>query len=290
VRKILKIIIFQGLWIALGFSPFRSFSQERGDGRITFYTYYLKESETVQYRDGDRYLPEGLKGTERLFRSRDSEQVLPIDPKLLEIIDRIEDCFGVRQVEIISGYRSQAFNKELKATRHAVANESFHTKGMAADIHLDEIDEKTLRDYALSLGLGGVGYYPSLDFVHVDAGPVRTWGDEGPRKAWIGEKNEACQVTLTVSPVRQIGKKGLDSLKVEGGEIEPDLEMEFFDHGRWTTVGACGPTGIWPARHTPLQCRPGFEKVPWGKFRLKAKMKDQPGVFQYSNEFYFKRL
>jgi uncharacterized protein YcbK (DUF882 family) len=254
----------------------------RGDGRITFYTYYLKENATIRYRDGDRYLPEGLKAVERLFRSRDSEQVLPIDPKLLDLIDRIEDHFGVRQVEVISGYRSSAFNKELKATGHTVANESFHTKGMAADIHLDEIDEKTLRDYALSLGAGGVGFYPSLDFVHVDVGPVRTWGDDGPRKAWIGEKNESCPVTLTVSPVRQIGKKGLASLKVEGGEIEPAVDIEFFDRGQWTTVGACG--------HTPLQCNPGFDKLPWGKFRLKAKVKGQSDVYQYSNEFYLKQM
>ncbi|HEX5035614.1 MAG TPA: DUF882 domain-containing protein [bacterium] len=276
------MIIFLGLAIGAVGLPARSSAVERGDGRITFYTYYLKENETVRYRDGDKYLPQGLEAAKRLFRSRDSEAVLPIDPRLLEIIDRIEDHFGVRQVEVISGYRSTAFNKELKATGHAVANESFHTKGMAADIHLDEIDEKTLRDYALSLGLGGVGYYASLDFVHVDAGPVRTWGDEGPRKAWIGEKNETCPVTLTVSPTRRIGAKGLDSLKVKGGEIEPEVAIEFFDRGKWIAVGACG--------HTPLQCKPAFETLPWGKFRLKAKVKGQPDVYQYSNEFYFKRI
>jgi uncharacterized protein YcbK (DUF882 family) len=282
--KIIKMIIFAGFVAGSALTSFRGFAQERGDGRITFYTYYLKESETIRYRDGDRYLPEGLKEAEKLFRSRDSEALLPIDPKLLEIIDVIEDHFGVRQVEVISGYRSTAFNKELKATGHAVANESYHTKGMAADIHLDEIDEKTLRDYALSLGQGGVGYYGSLDFVHVDAGPVRTWGDDGPRKPWIGEKNETCPVTLTVAPVRLIGKKGLDSLKVEGGEIEPVVDIEFFDRGKWTVVGKVDARVPLSKQEEP------FVDQSFGKFRLKAKVKGQADVFQFSNEFYFKRI
>lgn len=288
------MIIFGGLAVGVGCFPIPSFSAERGDGRITFYTYYLKENETVRYRDGDKYLPEGLEAAKKLFRSRDSEAVLPIDPKLLEIIDRIEDHFGVRQVEVISGYRSTAFNKELKATGHAVANESFHTKGMAADIHLDEIDEKTLRDYALSLGLGGVGYYGPLDFVHVDAGPVRTWGEEGtPRKPWIGEKNQTCPVTLTVAPVRLIGKKDLHTLTVEGGQIESRIEIEFFDRGKWTPAGVLGLTPMDDhAGKFAISADSGsfFEKLPWGKFRLKAKVKGQPEVFQYSNEFYFKRI
>lgn len=280
-RKLFVLVFLLG-W--MGFNGSLPAEEARGDGSITFYTYYLKENATIRYRDGDRYLPEALKKIETIFRSRDSDTTMAVDPKLLEVIDRIEDHFGVRQVEIISGFRSSAFNKELKATGHAVANESFHTKAMAADIHLDEISEKALRDYALSLGVGGVGYYPSLDFVHVDVGPVRTWGEEGPRKAWIGEKNDACSVTLTVSPAYQIGRKGLDALKVEGGEIEPSLDIEFFDRGQWTVVGQLDAT-------VPLRKQEeSLADQSYGKYRLKAKVKGQAGGVQYSNEFYFKRL
>ncbi len=281
MSRILVGVFFLGLSLSVG--PLGS-AEGRGDGTITFYTYYLKEQKAIRYREGDKILPEGLQRIQELFRSRDSNQTLPIDPRLVDLIDQIEDHFGVRQIEVISGYRSTAFNKDLKATGHNVANESFHTKGMAADIHLDEIDEKTLRDYALSLGIGGVGFYPSLDFVHVDVGPVRTWGEEGPRKAWIGEKNEACPVTLTVSPTRMIGTKGLETLRVEGGAIEPDVTIEFFDHGEWKTVGKVDA-------RTPLHNQmKAFENLPWGKFRLKANVMGQPGMVQYSNEFYFKRL
>jgi uncharacterized protein YcbK (DUF882 family) len=255
----------------------------RGNGEITFYTYHLKESATVRYRDGDRSLPEGLKRIETIFRSRDSQTAMTVDPALLELIDRIEDHFGVRQVEVISGYRSTAFNRELKATGHAVANESYHTKAMAADLHLDEITEEALKEYAESLKAGGVGFYPSLHMVHVDIGPVRTWGEPAPRKSWVGEKNEAAPVTLTVTPDRTVGEKKLETLKVEGGEIEPELEIEFFDRGTWTRVGAIQKVALRADKAV-------FEELPWGKFRLKAKVKGRPNLYQYSNGFYFKRI
>ena len=281
MEKIIKMIIFGAVFLGGGGSAL-SGAGEKGDGVLSLYTYHLGETAQVRYREGDGYLPEALKRIETIFRSRDSDTAMSVDTKLLELIDRIEDHFGVRQVEVISGYRSTAFNKELKATGHSVANESFHTKAMAADLHLDEITEEALKAYAESLKVGGVGFYPSLHMVHVDIGPVRTWGEPAPRKAWVGEKNAAAPVTLTVAPDRSVGTKGLETLKVEGGEIEPELEIEFFDRGRWARVGACG--------RTPLQNKADFEKLPFGKFRLKATVKGRPDLHQYSNEFYFKRM
>lgn len=257
----------------------------RGDGKISFYTYHLKESQEIRYREGEKIVPEGMKKIESLFRSRDSDATLPLDIRLVELLDRIEDHFGVRQMEVISGYRSVLFNRELKEEGHSVANESFHTKGMAADIHLDEITEEALKDYAESLKGGGVGFYPSLHMVHVDVGPVRTWGEPAPRKPWVGEKNETVPVRLTVTPDRSVGKKGLETLRVEGEmEIQPELEIEFFDRGQWTVLGKIDSK-------IPLhKQKTAFEKLPFGKFRLKAWIRGAPGVYQYSNEFYLKRM
>ncbi len=262
-----------------------AFGQERGDGKIALYTYYLKERVEVRYREGDKIIPEGVKKIAKIFRSRDSESTHPIDTRLIELLDQIEDHFGVRQVEIISGYRSQAFNRELKATGHHVANESLHTKGAAADIHLDEISEEALRDYAESLREGGVGYYPSLNMVHVDVGPVRIWVEGAPRKAWVGEKNESAPVTLTVVPDRSVGKKALHALRIEGeGTIDPKVEIEFFDRGIWTVLGKID------SRIPLREQKEAFEKLPFGKFRLKARVSGRPDLFQYSNEFYFKKI
>jgi uncharacterized protein YcbK (DUF882 family) len=56
-----------------------------------------------------------------------------------------------------------------------VAKKSFHMSGMAIDVRLPDVDLARLHAAALSLGLGGVGYYPGSNFVHMDVGPVRQW-------------------------------------------------------------------------------------------------------------------
>lgn len=266
------------------------------DGKINFYVYHLNEADTVVLSD--------TKKNSHLFRSRDSESVFPIDPRLLQLIDQIEDHFGVRQVEIISGYRSQVFNRELKETGHHVAGESLHIKGMAADIHLDEITEEAVRDYALSLQQGGVGFYPSLNMVHVDVGPVRTWGEPAPRKPWVGEKNAEVPVTLTVKPDRTLTKQ-LDQMTiVEATHASPlrrEIILQFFEKTDWKDMrqfplDALGCEGRDPtAGRAPTQIislkswNDGLKTLPYGKYRLKVSACEQPARQQYSNEFYFKK-
>ena len=252
------------------------------DQKIHLFSYYLQESTTI-----DTSTLEGQSKARQFFRSRDSGKTYPMDPKLLRLIDKIEDHFQVRQVEVISGYRSQAFNRELKATGHHVAGESYHTRGMAADIHLDEISEEALRDFALGLKEGGVGYYPSLHMVHVDVGPVRTWEEDSPRKEWVGFRNPSVPGTLTVKPDRTFQKK-LTSLTIEtqGVKIKPVISVEFFDRTAWkevTSFKVPSTSGI----VSLLPYRAILQKLPEGKFRFKASIDDEQ--VQYSNEFYFKR-
>jgi len=77
--------------------------------------------------------------------------------------------------EVISGYRSPHTNAQLHAAGHAVAEHSMHMEGRAIDVRLLGCDLERLRDAALDLKRGGVGFYPSSNFVHVDTGRVRTW-------------------------------------------------------------------------------------------------------------------
>ena len=77
--------------------------------------------------------------------------------------------------QIISGYRSPATNAQLRKASDGVASKSLHLAGQAIDIRLADVALPALRDAALSLGAGGVGYYPASDFVHVDTGRVRAW-------------------------------------------------------------------------------------------------------------------
>ena len=79
--------------------------------------------------------------------------------------------------EVISGYRSPATNARLREAHEnsGVASRSLHMQGMAIDIRLNGRSLSALRDTALSLRAGGVGYYPASDFVHVDVGRIRRW-------------------------------------------------------------------------------------------------------------------
>ena len=77
---------------------------------------------------------------------------------------------------MISGYRCPATNTTLRNTRGGgVARRSLHMDGKAIDVRLPGVPLADLRDAALSLGMGGVGFYPREQFVHVDTGPVRRW-------------------------------------------------------------------------------------------------------------------
>ena len=259
------------------------------DGKINFYVYHLNEANEVVISD--------TKKISHLFRSRDSENVHLIDPRLLELIDQIEDHFGTRQVEIISGYRSHAFNRELKETGHHVANESLHTKGMAADIHLDEITEEALRDYALSLNKGGVGFYPSLHMVHVDVGPVRTWGEPALRKPWVGEKNGSVPITLTVTPDRTLTKE-LERLIVVGAThaspLQNQIILQFFEKTGWKDLRQFSLDILDCIASTPkIVSLKGWKEdlkgLPYGKYRLKMSTCGVVREHQYSNEFYFKK-
>lgn len=58
---------------------------------------------------------------------------------------------------------------------NGVAKNSLHMQGKAVDIRIEGVNTRDIRDAAISLQQGGVGYYPSSDFVHVDTGMVRYW-------------------------------------------------------------------------------------------------------------------
>jgi uncharacterized protein YcbK (DUF882 family) len=109
----------------------------------------------------------------RDFRTGD---VHPIDFRLMDILWKIQKKTGSKGVyEVISGYRSPHTNQMLYKKSNGVSQKSFHLKGQAIDIRLTDLSTRDLRDAAISLKAGGVGYYASSDFVHVDTGRVRTW-------------------------------------------------------------------------------------------------------------------
>jgi uncharacterized protein YcbK (DUF882 family) len=109
----------------------------------------------------------------RDFRTGESHR---IDPSLLDILYDLRSLANHdAPFEVISGYRSPQTNAMLHRSSGGVAEHSQHLLGKAIDIRLSGFSTRTLSAYARSLSRGGVGFYASSDFVHIDTGRVRFW-------------------------------------------------------------------------------------------------------------------
>lgn len=129
----------------------------------------------VYYANGS-YLPDALAEATRVMRDWRTGDEHFIDPGLFDALHAIGDRLETRQpFQIISGYRSPRTNAMLHARSNGVAEHSQHTVGKAIDIRVAGVDLRNLRNAALSVGAGGVGFYPTSNFVHVDTGRVRQW-------------------------------------------------------------------------------------------------------------------
>jgi uncharacterized protein YcbK (DUF882 family) len=140
--------------------------------------YQIHTGETIErvFRAGGEYLPEALADLNRLLRDHRTNEIAAIDPSLLSLLARLTALVGPGDtVHVISGYRSPATNRLLAATTDGVAKNSLHMDGKAIDIRIPGRDIADVRDAALSLCGGGVGFYPDSRFVHVDIGRVRSW-------------------------------------------------------------------------------------------------------------------
>ena len=111
-----------------------------------------------------------------ILRDFRTNQVLPIDPQLLDLLNGLRSTLGTAQpFQIISGYRSPATNFTLAANSDGVAKGSLHMQGKAIDLRIEGTALGDLRQAAMGLQGGGVGYYPKSNFVHIDVGRVRHW-------------------------------------------------------------------------------------------------------------------
>jgi uncharacterized protein YcbK (DUF882 family) len=143
---------------------------------LAFDHLHTGERLNVAYFDAGRYVPDALAAVDRLLRDFRTGDVGPIDPALLDLLHTLRARTGsARPFQIISGYRSPATNAALRRRSSGVAGGSLHMHGKAVDIRLADVPLGALRDAALALRTGGVGYYPGSDFVHVDTGRVRAW-------------------------------------------------------------------------------------------------------------------
>jgi uncharacterized protein YcbK (DUF882 family) len=137
---------------------------------------HTREALETCYFDGNNYVSKELSRLNHICRDFRRNEVHPMDKRLFDHISLIQKELSVEtEVQIISGYRSPATNEALRGKSKGVAKKSYHMLGQAIDFRLDGVSLKRVRDVSRELKLGGVGYYPGSNFVHIDTGPVRYW-------------------------------------------------------------------------------------------------------------------
>jgi len=173
-RRFIQTLVGTGAVLAL---PALQASVHRAPERsLAFRNLHTGESLRATYWAEGSYLKEELNGVNQVLRDHRSGEVYPMDPKLLDLLYVLQQATGVNDAfHIISGYRSPQSNRKLRAKSNGVAKRSLHMQGRAVDVRLPGCELKHLRDAALSLKAGGVGYYAKSDFIHVDTGRVRRW-------------------------------------------------------------------------------------------------------------------
>lgn len=137
------------------------------------------ESLDVVYRIGDTYIPESLHKLNYFLRDHNTQDVAEYDPKEFDVLHAMMSRLGRTDglINIVCGYRTPETNEALRESspRSGVAEHSQHMEGHAIDLRVPGVSTAQIRNAALSLHAGGVGYYPVSQFVHVDVGPVRQW-------------------------------------------------------------------------------------------------------------------
>jgi uncharacterized protein YcbK (DUF882 family) len=145
--------------------------------RLRLHNLHTLEDIDIVYRIGDNYTPEAVAQLNYFLRDHNTQDVKAYDPRefdlLHDILSRLHRPDTT--IDVVCGYRTQVTNERLRASSRGVAEHSQHILGHAIDIQIPGSSTARIRDAALSLNEGGVGYYPTTHFVHVDVGAIRTW-------------------------------------------------------------------------------------------------------------------
>jgi uncharacterized protein YcbK (DUF882 family) len=145
---------------------------------LAFYHTHTGRALSVAYYHDGRYDPKALAQIEDYLKDFRTGDRHAIDPGLLDVLFDIKTRTGSHApFEVISAYRSPPTNEMLRtrAADSGVAQHSMHLQGQAIDVRLADVPLDKLRSVALHLKRGGVGFYPTSDFVHVDTGRIRYW-------------------------------------------------------------------------------------------------------------------
>jgi uncharacterized protein YcbK (DUF882 family) len=151
---------------------------DHGERRLAFYNTHTSESVDVVYWTRGEYVGPALKAIDTVLRDHRTGEIVSMDKDLLNLLFELRTRLETTSpFHVISGFRSKQSNEYLRGLSpgSGVAKDSQHTKAKAADVRVPGRELTRVRDAALALRLGGVGFYPVSGFVHVDVARVRSW-------------------------------------------------------------------------------------------------------------------
>jgi uncharacterized protein YcbK (DUF882 family) len=147
--------------------------------RLRLFHTHTNERIDIVYRRGDVYIPEAINRLDRFLRDHRTGDVRQLDERLFDLLHDLGESLGKpgAEIDIVCGYRTPWSNEFLRTRSplSGVAVHSLHMEGEAIDIRMPGVSTAKLRNAALSLHRGGVGFYPTSQFVHVDVGRIRRW-------------------------------------------------------------------------------------------------------------------
>lgn len=168
--------IAAGAGVAFSGAPALANTARRRTRTLSLYCLHTGERIRRTYRIDGSYCPSALTDINTLLRDFRADETRNIDISLLDFLSDLHAVMNSDQpFHVISGYRSPKTNAMLAQKSGGVAKRSFHMKGMAIDVRLPGHHLAALREAAINLRLGGVGYYRKSDFLHLDTGRIRFW-------------------------------------------------------------------------------------------------------------------
>ena len=177
-RGLLGVFAATAVVAAPTYSNAFGFLKGAGDiRRVKMYSGRTGESiDTIYWIEGE-YIPEVLKEINHFMRDWRTDGTAKMDPRNMDVISAAHRLMDVKEpYMLLSGYRSAATNAMLRSKSGGVAKNSLHMKGQAADLRLKSRSVSQMARAAEACSGGGVGHYYRSNFVHMDCGPVRTWG------------------------------------------------------------------------------------------------------------------
>jgi len=170
MKRFIRIALLAGFLLPL------NTASSIGERSLSFYHTHTKKTLDVTYSIGGEYVESALVEINDFLGDFRNGDATAIDPALLDLIYDVRASLNSNGTfEVISAYRSPETNEMLRKLGRGVAKKSQHLLGRAIDVRLRNIDSIALRDAAIKIQRGGVGYYEKSDFVHIDTGRVRRW-------------------------------------------------------------------------------------------------------------------